>query len=73
LDPDHLVREAGESGKMAFTSADGSRSVGAKVWKDIWSAGHGVGDIDDIPTVEALVARLCTEFAETRSRITACA
>src|ERR1700736_3268631 len=58
LDPDRLVREAGESGKMVFTSADGSRSVGAKVWKDIWSAGHGVGSIDDIPPVEALVARL---------------
>lgn len=73
LDPDHLVREAGESGKMVFTSADGSRSVGAKVWKDIWSAGHGVGSIDDIPTVEALVARLRREFTEAQARIAACA
>jgi nitronate monooxygenase len=73
LDPDHLVREPGESGKMAFTSADGSRSVGAKVWKDIWSAGHGVGDIDDIPTVAALVARLRTQFAEAQARIAGCA
>jgi nitronate monooxygenase len=72
LDPDHLVREPGESGKMAFTSADGSRSVGAKVWKDIWSAGHGVGDIDDIPTVEVLVARLRTEFAGAKARLAAC-
>jgi nitronate monooxygenase len=69
LDPDRLVREAGESGKMVFTSADGSRSVGAKVWKDIWSAGHGVGSIDDIPTVGALVARLRTEFTQARARI----
>jgi nitronate monooxygenase len=71
LDPDHLVREPGESGKMAFVSADGSRSVGAKVWKDIWSAGHGVGSIDDIPTVEALVARLRTEYTDAKARIAA--
>ncbi len=34
----------------------------AKAWKTIWSAGHGVGSIRDVPTVEALVARLRTEF-----------
>jgi nitronate monooxygenase len=73
LDPDHLVRAPGESGKMVFTSEDGSRSVGAKAWKDIWSAGHGVGGIDDIPTVEALVTRLRKEFVEARTRIAACA
>jgi nitronate monooxygenase len=73
LDPDRLVYEPGESGKMVFTSADGSRSVGAKVWKDIWSAGHGVGDIDDIPTVAALVARLRTQFTDAKARVAACA
>ncbi len=34
----------------------------AKAWKTIWSAGHGVGSIRDVPTVEALVARLRGEF-----------
>jgi nitronate monooxygenase len=71
LNPDRLVHEADESGKMVFTSADGTRSVGAKAWKDIWSAGHGVGSIDDIPTVAVLVARLRTEFAEAKARIAA--
>ena len=31
-------------------------------WKDIWSAGHGVGSITDIPSVEQLVSRLQTEY-----------
>ena len=31
-------------------------------WKDIWSAGHGVGSITDIPSVEQLVVRLRNEY-----------
>jgi nitronate monooxygenase len=69
LDPEHLQREPGESSKMAFTSADGSRTVGTKTWKDIWSAGHGVGGIDDVPTVASLTGRLATEFAAAKSRL----
>ncbi len=34
----------------------------AKAWKTIWSAGHGVGSIHDVPPVADLVARLKTEF-----------
>ena len=33
-----------------------------KAWRDIWSAGHGVGGITDIPTVAQLVDRLETEY-----------
>jgi nitronate monooxygenase len=35
---------------------------GVKPWKDIWSAGHGVGLIDDVPAVAELVERLKTEY-----------
>ncbi len=35
---------------------------GHKAWKDIWSAGQGVGAIKDIPTVADLVARLKAEY-----------
>jgi len=35
---------------------------GARAWRDIWSAGHGVGSINDTPTVAALVARLADEY-----------
>ena len=31
-------------------------------WRDIWSAGHGVGGISDIPRVAQLVDRLETEY-----------
>ncbi|MBK7249741.1 MAG: nitronate monooxygenase [Gammaproteobacteria bacterium] len=71
LDPDNLVREKSETAQMAFTSADGSRTVGAKTWKDIWSAGHGVGAIGDVPSVAALVAELQTQFAGARARLCA--
>ncbi len=36
----------------------------SKAWKDIWSAGQGVGGIDDVPTVAELVDRLAEEMAE---------
>ncbi len=34
----------------------------AKAWKTVWSAGQGVGAIDDLPTVAELVARLDDEY-----------
>lgn len=35
-------------------------------WKDLWSAGHGVGNISDVPTVAELCDRLIAEFAAAR-------
>src|SRR5450755_2889988 len=32
-------------------------------WRDIWSAGQGVGLIDDVPTVAELACRLKAEYA----------
>lgn len=58
LDPDRLEPGAGP-GTDLF---DPSKSD-AKAWKDIWSAGQGVGTIHDIPTVAELVARLQQEYA----------
>jgi nitronate monooxygenase len=34
----------------------------AKAWKDIWSAGQGVGSIHDIPSTAELCARLIAEY-----------
>jgi len=42
----------------------------AKAWKTVWSAGQGVGDIDDLPSVAELVARLDTEYRAARQRFT---
>ena len=36
-----------------------------KAWKDIWSAGHGVGVIDDVPNVAGLIERLASEYEDT--------
>ncbi len=37
-----------------------------KAWRDVWSAGHGVGLISDIPPVADLVARLRDEYGAAR-------
>ncbi len=46
-----------------------NREERAKTWKEIWGAGQGVGNIDDIPTVAELVDRLETEYFAARRRI----
>lgn len=35
-----------------------------RAWKNIWSAGQGVGAIRDVPTIAELCARLTTEYRE---------
>jgi nitronate monooxygenase len=35
---------------------------GVKPWSNVWSAGQGIGQIDDIPTVAALVRRLQSQY-----------
>lgn len=47
---------------MDLANRDESRE--AKAWKDIWSAGQGIGTIHDVPTVAELVARLTAEYEE---------
>lgn len=44
----------------------------AKAWKTVWSAGHGVAAIDDVPTVAELVDRLEAEFNEAIADLLAC-
>ncbi|QDG53851.1 nitronate monooxygenase [Persicimonas caeni] len=36
----------------------------AKAWKTVWSAGHGVSAIDEVPSVAELVDRLEAEYLE---------
>jgi nitronate monooxygenase len=35
-----------------------------RAWKDVWSAGQGVGSIDDVPSTAELCARLIKEYRE---------
>jgi nitronate monooxygenase len=63
LDPDNLP--AGDKSNMSFAS-DRERP---KVWRDIWSAGQGVGLIDDVPPVATIVDRLRREYDDARARL----
>lgn len=56
IDPEALPKKAPDMNHLA--------NVEARVWKDIWSAGHGVANIHDTPTVADLVARLSREYAQ---------
>ena len=41
----------------------------AKRWRDIFSAGQGVGSISNVPSVEDLVLELEQQYAKSKSRI----
>ena len=55
LDPNHLQK------KESFDWSK-SKENGPKPWKDIWSAGHGVGAIKKIESVAEVVEELKTEY-----------
>ena len=62
LDPDHLP----------VSDAPGlyrNRDERPKTWKEIWGAGQGVGDIEDILSVAELVDRVEAEYRAARRRI----
>jgi nitronate monooxygenase len=46
-----------------------SRDDRAKTWTDIWGAGQGVGNIDDVPTIAVLVDRLEQEYQQARQQL----
>jgi nitronate monooxygenase len=64
LDPQALP-EADKT-TMNFGSGGGAK---AKAWRDIWGAGQGVGQVDDVPSVANLVGRLEQEYHSARSRM----
>jgi nitronate monooxygenase len=52
--------------KMNFGTGSGSEK---KVWRDIWSAGQGVGQIDQVMPVADVVAKLAAEYTAARRRL----
>jgi nitronate monooxygenase len=56
FDVAELVRRGLGSGKLKDLGDE------AKAWKSIWSAGQGVGTIEDVPGTAELCARLVAEF-----------
>lgn len=66
LDPDNLpVRGALDISKD-INAAERDKPT-AKRWKDIWSAGHSVSGVADIPTVAELIARTRAEYERARA------
>jgi len=57
LDPDDLPR-----GSASGMDVAGGLAGDAKVWRDIWGAGQGIGAIDGIETVSARVAALTAQY-----------
>ncbi|MED4206441.1 nitronate monooxygenase [Neobacillus mesonae] len=63
LDPETLVRKE----KVDFN--DMQRETNAKAWRDIWSAGHGVGAIDSIESAADIIVRLEGEYISALEKI----
>lgn len=62
LDPDNLpVRGAIDIAKDI--NASERDKPDSKRWKDIWSAGHSVSGVSDVPSVAELVERTAAEYA----------
>ncbi len=53
---------------MNFVSRGSSE---AKVWRDIWGSGQGIGAVAAVQSVADLVARLQREYAEAKTRLCA--
>ncbi len=64
LDPDNLP-DADKS-KMNFGSGSDQK---AKAWRDIWGAGQGTGQIDDVRPAAEVIARLKAEYHAARARV----
>ncbi len=61
LDPEELPQA--DKSKMNFGSGGNQE---AKAWRDIWGAGQGCGNIDDVPTVHDVVDRMEADFNAAR-------
>jgi nitronate monooxygenase len=66
MDPANLPD--GKKEDMDFTKASDSD---AKAWKDIWGAGQGVGNIDDILPARDVVLRMEQEYRDALVRVNA--
>ena len=64
LDPENLPAPGAEA--MNFQSASG-----AKVWRDIWGSGQGVGAVDTVMPAAELVAKLDEEYRAAKARLCA--
>ena len=72
LDPDDLPQRGAIDIAKDINAAEREKSAegpNAKRWKDIWSAGHSVSGVADVPAVADLVERTAVEYAAARSTL----
>ncbi|MEV4839274.1 nitronate monooxygenase [Nonomuraea sp. NPDC049486] len=50
--------------RFSMTALEGREGGAPKRWRDIWSAGHSVSGVRDVPSVAELVDRLAREYGE---------
>nr|WP_067292553.1 nitronate monooxygenase family protein [Marinobacterium profundum] len=66
--PASFMRQSLEAAGLLDTEHNASKPMDlsdeAKAWKTVWSAGQGVGSIEDVPSTAELVARLKQEYTE---------
>ncbi|MCB1511531.1 MAG: nitronate monooxygenase [Hyphomicrobiaceae bacterium] len=48
--------------KGSFELAIDDADTSAKPWRDVWSAGQGIGSISDVPSIADLVSRMRREY-----------
>jgi nitronate monooxygenase len=64
LDPENLPQ--GDPTKMNFGSGG---DTGAKVWRDIWGCGQGIGALKEVVSAARLVDRLEREYREAQDSL----
>jgi nitronate monooxygenase len=64
LDPDNMP----EADKTSMNFGSGG-NMEKKAWRDIWSAGQGVGNIHEVRPVREVIARMAEEYNDARRRI----
>jgi len=64
LDPENLP--TADKSKMNFGSGGNMKQ---KAWRDIWSAGQGVGNIDDLPPVAELAKRMKQQYEAAKAEL----
>lgn len=64
MDPDNLAES--DPSQMNFGSGGNQSS---KAWKDIWGCGQGIGAIDKVQSVAALVAQLTDQYDAAKKQL----
>ncbi len=66
FDVEQLKKEGAAPGKMKPLDADGEE---AQAWATVWSAGQGVSNIHDIPSIPALANTLKLEYDAAKKKL----